>query len=518
MSILLPLIILFLCILANLILRRWRPGFAYFWVVTTGGALLAWLALVFLYSFIPKFLVVTYWQVPGVISTPLALRVNTYAWVLGVGVLTLLLSMLLTDIVRQRGGWLSWTVGLLTSLLVLLALFSANPITLIIGWGALDLCELLLYLSVTKEKKHLEQVIVSFSGRAVSLILLLWFAVHTGTVGSVLAFSLFPGQMIDYLLLAACLRIFVLPPLIGSIDERRFGQGISMVLRLMPLLVCLDLFVRSATEGISLVGLSKMYIIGVLMTLLGGMVWVGSKDEVEGSAFWVLGWSGLILAGVVLGKPQASLAWGLVMLFGGALVWLSSVRTHVFVPIFAVGLLGMAALPYSPAFAGAQIFQSLDVWTGMMMVGQVLLSAGFIRFVVRTRAALVEQERWVKVVYPFGLLLLPFTHFGLGWIALRTEIGAGWWVGVVMLGLAAILFGAGRFKPRLFSGWESVNQFIQRFFSMGWLFRLAARVYQWLGQILYGLSNLLEGEAGLLWTFLLLILLFSFLSRRVGGG
>ena len=58
-------------------------------------------------------------------------------------------------------------------------------------------------------------------------------------------------------------------------------------------------------------------------------------------------------------------------------------------------------------------------------------------------------------------------------------------------------------------------------FSLRWLYRLLGSAYQLVGRGLHLISNLLEGGGGVLWAFLLVVLLLSLVTQLgvdVGGG
>jgi hypothetical protein len=53
-----------------------------------------------------------------------------------------------------------------------------------------------------------------------------------------------------------------------------------------------------------------------------------------------------------------------------------------------------------------------------------------------------------------------------------------------------------------------------RIFRLDWLYSLLAGIYNFLHRVADILTGSLEGEGGLLWSFLLLVLILSILSTR----
>ena len=134
--------------------------------------------------------------------------------------------------------------------------------------------------------------------------------------------------------------------------------------------------------------------------------------------------------------------------------------------------------------------------------------SGFLRHTLHPgETSLESQEKWGKAIYPAGLLLLAGTAILLGfwgWNGART-IGL-WWLATGFLFLAL------RFLIRISPGNIS-GQWIQ-IFPLGWLYSLLFAIYNFLHRIADIFTTSLEGEGGLLWSFLLLVLIISILSTR----
>jgi hypothetical protein len=141
--------------------------------------------------------------------------------------------------------------------------------------------------------------------------------------------------------------------------------------------------------------------------------------------------------------------------------------------------------------------------------------AGFFRHTLHPgETSLESQEKWVKVIYPTGLLFLMAAAILLGfwgWTGART-IGL-WWLAIAVLLLASGFTFLGmkilvRTPPSILSTqWT-------RIFRLDWLYSLLAGIYNFLHRVADILTGSLEGEGGLLWSFLLLVLILSILSTR----
>jgi hypothetical protein len=158
----------------------------------------------------------------------------------------------------------------------------------------------------------------------------------------------------------------------------------------------------------------------------------------------------------------------------------------------------------------------------LAIIGQAALLLGFLRHMLRQSEPLGGAERWVQVIYNIGLWLLPLTYY-LSGIAYFPYDRPTWsltelWPSFVVLALAALIgvlvWRGVSFSSVLFSMLDEV-------FSLRWLYRLLGNAYQLVGRGLHLISNLLEGGGGVLWAFLLVVLLLSLVTQLgvdVGGG
>jgi len=86
----------------------------------------------------------------------------------------------------------------------------------------------------------------------------------------------------------------------------------------------------------------------------------------------------------------------------------------------------------------------------------------------------------------------------------------GSWPSLIAMGLAIFLVVLAPRIPRLPVRWVSS---LHAVFSFGWLYRLFRGVYRLVERSLALFNLVLEGEGGILWTILLLILLLSLLGQ-----
>jgi hypothetical protein len=197
------------------------------------------------------------------------------------------------------------------------------------------------------------------------------------------------------------------------------------------------------------------------------------------------------------------------------------------------GMLSLTGLPFSPAWVGTRLFQMpfaaerLITQVGTVLLGliffmvHVLLLIGYVNQVLRSSTRLPEEQRakvdrWVWLLYIPGLACLPVIHWVLSWISYpaTADIPLVMWVEGVAASAAAVglwIYTSRALRdkrPPLFERrWLSTGQIYQPLVQfMAWLFRQIALIIKLI-------SALLEGEAGILWAFVLLVLALAFLQQ-----
>ena len=237
-----------------------------------------------------------------------------------------------------------------------------------------------------------------------------------------------------------------------------------------------------------------------------------------------MGGAALSVAAAVRGQPTASLAWGIATLLSGGLLFLLNVR-HRFLRIFIfLGLLGFTALPFTAAWEGVNLYAApLNPVLVVFVIAQALLLIGYARFAMQTGPSLSIVERWVWLIYPWGLALLPLSHYIITYLRLPGAVEQNIsfpslmasWPSLLTLGLVG---GAIVWMRRGVNIHPRIVQAIRAGFSLNWFYRLLWRLYVSLGRLVAFVNLILEGEGGILWTLLILTLLFSLLAQSGLGG
>jgi hypothetical protein len=239
-----------------------------------------------------------------------------------------------------------------------------------------------------------------------------------------------------------------------------------------------------------------------------------------GRPFWLIGMGSLAVAAALRANPIGAAAWGCAIILSGGALFLSSEPNKWLLRALLVGAWGMSTLPFSLTATGwnSGMPNALLTWLALpfLIAAQAMLIAGLIRHSQRitTRVSNEEQPIWARNVYPVGIaiLLLVTILLGLfGWSG-TLQLGnlfVGGTVSLLALGLLSLTPRLRILNPVRAHWVRPVNPS-----WLDWISQFLWGVYRQLRRVSEGISNVLEGESGIMWTLLFLALFISFFTKR----
>ncbi|NJD59354.1 MAG: hypothetical protein C3F13_07240 [Anaerolineales bacterium] len=439
----------------------------------------------------------------------------------------------LAESTDQMPNWILWIVILIFTSMGLVAVTAGNLLTLMLAWAALDMLQLVTLLSQTPSSQVRERMLINFSARMVALVLLIIAALMQLAGGAGLSFENLPPSVSLLLIFAAGLRLGVLPPLLPFSYQIAIRHELETVLQLIPSAASLILLVRVASTGIPQDILP--YILGftIVVGLYASNKWLTQPDAAAGRNYWLLGISSLALSAAMLAQPSASLAWAIACLLSGGLVFCLDIRHRNLTPLLILGLFNISILPFSPTWQAASMYQAIGasntglvltiIFSSFLILIQSLIFAGYFRHSWRgvypnEESKAIHIEKWVWVLYPFGLMLILTTHLLIGWLILpdlRNLPLFSWFIGpLTLLVSATILFLLKRIRipSRIVSNRLKSSNW-NKLFSLEWLYLLIWQIYHAFSRVFGLVSTILEGDGGLLWALVLFALIFVFLQK-----
>lgn len=513
MLILLPVILMLLTALTLILLRFTRPNFKYPWMLAAGGGTLS-LVAVFLWQIrFPGSVSLPPWQPVTVFFYSPTFLADGTSWPYALALAALAAAVIWTSVVRNENEAFSWAGTLLLTSLGILAVSAGNPLTLVLAWSAIDLAEVVTMLRSTEGEGPSESVVIAFAVRIAGTGLVLWASMVSNASGMTMNFQNIPARAGIFLLIAVGLRLGVLPLHLPYQKDSNLRRGFGTMFRLVSAGASLALLARIPASALDSPLPPYLLLLTGIAALYAGWMWLRASDEIVGRPFWVLGLAALAVAASLRGNPSGSVGWGVALITSGGLLFLFSARQRSIRWLPLLGLWGLSALPFSPSAAAWQSGNDLT-WLLLLplLPAQALLMAGFIRHSLHPgETSLESQEKWVKLLYPAGLFLLVTASIVLGlwgWAGART-VGP-WWLALIAiamtLGFAVLAFRVlVKRKPSASARWLQLLR-------LQWLYDAFTSVFQFLRRIADLITTSLEGEGGLLWSFLLMVLIFSIIS------
>ena len=523
MTIFIAILLLFLIPIIILVLNRFQIRAGYLWLLALAGSLTAWILILFSRSQAPLVITLMQWKPTALFSATPALLLDEISWVYAAALAALPVAILLTDVVQYADiDPDAWATTLAMTGLGLLAVFAENPLTLMLAWAIMDMSETFMLMQRVPTSEHRERVVVALSVRLIGLFLVLAATLQALSLGKALVFEAVPAEVSGLLILAVGLRLGVLPPHQPFFQEPPLRRGMGTIVRLAPVASSLVILARVAQVGVPLGWQSYLLVVAAISAIYGGFAWTQARNELDGRPFWILDVATIALVSAVYRLPDASISWGVALLLSGGVLFLISHRTRFVYAIAILGIIGASMLPFTPTWRGGILYNNLGFFLILVfVVTQALLLLGYIRHVIRQSPPDESVERWMLIVYPLGLIVLVLAHWGIALsqgMAQQSSLpvlSIGWWGGLLVVGVASVLMYLSR---REFELPSSITMALRGLLSLDWIYRVFWWLYRNISRFFSSISLILEGEGGVLWALLMLILLVSLLIPLSGGG
>ena len=515
MLILISCLLLFVTALVLAILRAVQPNARYAWLVAAGGAILSLLSVFIWVAQMPFELSLPAWQPIELFNTPIHFTADGISWPLAIAISALTLSILLTAVTQPVFvNTLSWAATLTIGGIGILAVTANNPLTVLLAWAFLDLTELIIQLSSVNGVSQNEKVVISFSTRALGIGLLIWVSILSFAGGNTFEFESIPAGTGIFLVIAAGLRLGVFPLHLPYSAESSLRRGIGTSLRLVSGASSLILLGRIPAGSLESGFTPFLILFALIAAIYGGWMWLRAPDELNGRPYWVIGMASLSILSALNGNPIGAVAWGSALVLVGGTLFLASVQSIWLNRILLAGAWSLSALPFSLT-ASAWIGQP-GLFTPFAIIAQGLVVAGFVRHALRPsgRDSLDAQPYWTRAVYPAGIIVLVVFQFLLGFIGWDGALQVGAWLQALVASALTVglVWSARRFRvfnPVRAHWVTAAESRLNGAYQGLWaLYRSLARISQ-------TITLTLEGEGGIMWTLLFLVLFIILLVQGI---
>jgi hypothetical protein len=514
MLFLIPILVIFLTATVILMIRLLRPFFRFHWIIAVGGMTLSTVILFILHFFLPQNLVLLPWQPVSIFffSPSWLLDGSSWPYVISLGMLGTAVTW--TAIVRNEKEPTTWAITLILVCLGILGVASGNALTLILVWTAFDLVELISLTWSVEGQERVRGVMIGFATRLAGTGLLIWATVTSLAGGLLMDFRTLPESTHLLIILACGLRLGIFPLHLPYRKENVLQRGFGTTLRLVSAAVSLALLARIQVVILRPLTVIIMMVMVSLPALYGGWRWLTASEEIIGRPYWILGMSSLAVAASLQGNPTGSIAWGIMLILGGGVLFLFSARQRSLYWLPLLVLWGLSSFPFSATAAAWQAAGPLT-WLqfALFLPAQALLIAGFIRHALHAgETSLESQETWKKTIYPVGLFFLVLTALLLGVWGWEGAARVGLWIPALVsliLSLAVAALALTTFSRLMLRPGQGSWVHIMH---LEGVYRLLSGLFRLLSMGVSQVTSALEGDGGLLWSLVLMVLVLSLLS------
>jgi hypothetical protein len=512
-----------------------KPNFARSWFIAIAGAFLAWIGTFFLRLYLPMEVEFIRWLPESLYHTSIGFRIDYINWHYMLAILALCIAVILTDSSRTSTNTTptTWAAALALTGLNLISVMSKGPMTMAVAWAITDLVELIYLLNFNRGSGSTGKVTTVYGVRLISTFVLVAATAVGWQVTAGLDFTQIPPTASLLFLVAAGLRLGVLPPNFPMQDTLEMRRGTELLLRFSPVASALVLIAHLPSEILvlnqSLV--SVISILTVLAALYASAMWLTRADANEGRSYWVVALSAFALQSALNGQPEHSRVWGLALLLTGGVLFLFDppIRRIRFIPL--LGLIGLLGFPYSLAASGwsAILSNQVSFASIVMILCHAMLVGGYLRYLLEANSTVTGLEKYARITYPLGLILLVQTMLVLnlvGWPGVLT-VGT-WWGSLASLGL--VLMGglltkklglrltSTDFKEKVpfYRLGHRVLNVLRAIFCLDWIYAIAGWLFARLSDVAGFFRQVLEGEAGVLWSLFFLLVIATLIYTQIG--
>ncbi len=496
------------------------------WLICLGVSVAIWILLLLIPIDLYKPIHIGSWLPYSQIFSHLTFQMDNAGLFIIFCLMTTLIAVIISAVGRlQLTKPSAWIGYLFISSIGILAIIAYDPLSLTLAWGILDIFELIIILNLQKNTTNRRSEIINYGFRTISTFLVLC-AFVTGTQrGNVVNIIIDTNPAMILVLIAAILRLGILPINLSQSVDTQINRGIGTLIRVIAPASGLALLTRVPLGNLPSSQIIVIKIIILFLMLCSALRWLFSKDEIQGRNYWIAAWSGFIIIFALNGAQASLLGWGSVLLMLSATIFLYSFRANHLVWIPVIGILCMMGFPFTItqiAWSGA--FGKFESFSVLLFVIHAILIIGGLRHVFQKVDKLEPLEKVLQIFYGMGLI---FPVIGSYFLLIKTHAAfaftENWWLslitlGLVILGFLVYILLKSRISQLIVNN-DQVEKYLHRFsnfFTFRWFSTTFSWFHRFLGTVPGFISGVLEGEGGILWAILLLALLISLL--RSGGG
>ncbi len=520
----LPIGLNFISSIVILVLSRLKTNIGRVWLTASLLSLSNWGLILGFRWLYPLSLEVPHWLPFGeILQRTISFQIDNYSWPLLMALCAIQSAVIITDSARLdeiaspsvwAGVFIVYSVGLL-------AVLANSVIAFVLVWTLVDTIEFIVLIRTSITNDQINEIVVSTAVKILGLFFLIIGILISQRQDSPIQINQ-ENNLGLFVLIAVGLRLGVIPfnlPFVsGSPNRRSLGNAIRMISVSTSVILLLRVPIGILDDSLRGI-LLTFTVIGIFF---GAIMWYGAKSELEGRPYWIISMAGFVVYSALNLNQLALLEWSLALMLGGSVLFLYSTRGRRLTIIPLLAIIGIVGLPFTPSAFGWQgVISSGDFFRNVfVIISMSLIILGYLSHATISTTLLSKKERWVWLTYPLGLLMLILTH----WL-IFTISDLGWYsTGVIYASVVAFLFPLLFFflNQRFFANSEyqefirgilsPVGKIFTDILSLRWVYRLLWTILGFIQRIVNAFTNLLEGQGGIIWVIVFLIMFITLIT------
>lgn len=513
-----PVFILLGAAIVVIVLQYVPRGTGLAWFASVLFAVAAWVTVIILRTRLPLSFTGQYWITLGIKNLIPAFQMDIITWPFVLTVCSLVAGVLLVSSARIGLDSTSreWAGILLVGSLGYLGVTASNILTAMFVLGSIDLAEIAVLLfspnGNTDTQSELKYILWRISGLTLFLVAYGWQFSLSGLSDEWRTLQTGPV----YLMLAACvirLGLQPIPALSGS--PRSSQNGLYVLRNLVGSLTVYAIIIQLPYYPVASIWKIVILVYLLITAFSSSIMITRNQNTRELLTSWQIAAGSLVCAVYVLGYSSAGIALSISLIILGAILSLGY-PINIFSRILGfLALLGFSGLPFTPNVSGFSGFGLTREFPGVIFLIPVTVML-FVSIRVLLRKPTIENalaEQWTGILSPIGLVLPIITSWVIflngapGQPIFQISIPALLAVFVCM-GLFVIIklniFDFHLLAKKVFGKFPTWKPSYTSLFEIG-RNSLGTAVQSPFNFI----TNLFEGEGGVLWSVLSLLLIIT---------
>ena len=515
---LIPVAVLAIAAIIIFLITRFRPNTGLCWGVSTIAAIAVWGWMLYL-NRTPE-------TAFGIASLNLTLGFvfDNISWTYMISQATLLAFILFTAPSRLNPDFSTsfWGYCLLLSLIGVVGAASDGGWSVIICWMAFDL--LIIGIHMLHKEQGIsavpirETLRINFSGTFLAILSLTISS--AGTMNNLFANN-YQATANALLLLSCALRAGILPIQNPQNRMNETYAGFETLQRLTAVTISFPLLARISTKVLGNGSYQVMLSFATIAAIVSALGWMRDDRLSQKRIYFVACCASFAFISAIRFNQISSLIWSVSLIVLGGPFLLYKIRSKmldIFMLILMVLFSGLPFMPSAEAWQGI-VLTPASFTDIMLIIAFACMLAGILFLVQKKEPNTVEiHDRWMGTVYPFGFIFSALSFIMIAHLSWRFLDFSGIpWPPILAMIIAVIIRYTvlwRQFVPAFhqFMTWftaaiQTIWKGLAWIVEFRWAEKIGGIVSRAAASSIHSVSVTFEGQNGILWEFLVLIVL-----------